>query len=76
MEIKTLNLVAINILYFEKKMSMCGLSRVVIFVVHFDTSPEGSSQSSLSPVAVNGNHLISTGVLRRSKRLASKKVCR
>ncbi|XP_030699953.1 rho GTPase-activating protein 11A isoform X1 [Globicephala melas] len=44
--------------------------------VHFDTSPEGSSQSSLSPVAVNGNHLISTGVLRRSKRLASKKVCR
>uniref|UniRef100_A0A8C3WN58 Rho GTPase-activating protein 11A n=1 Tax=Catagonus wagneri TaxID=51154 RepID=A0A8C3WN58_9CETA len=44
--------------------------------VHFDTSPEGSSQSSLSPVANSGNHLISTGVLRRSKRIASKKVCR
>ncbi|EPY73994.1 hypothetical protein CB1_002341007 [Camelus ferus] len=44
--------------------------------VHFDTSPEGSSQSSLSPVAISGNHLISTGVLRRSKRIASKKVCR
>ncbi|KAM8782052.1 rho GTPase-activating protein 11A-like isoform 2-T2 [Rhynchonycteris naso] len=44
--------------------------------VHFDTSPEGSSQSSLSPVAVSGNHLISTDVLRRSKRIASKKVCR
>ncbi|XP_046511070.1 rho GTPase-activating protein 11A-like isoform X1 [Equus quagga] len=44
--------------------------------VHCDTSPEGSSQSSLSPVAVSGNHLISTDVLRRSKRIASKKVCR
>ncbi|EFB17993.1 hypothetical protein PANDA_006213, partial [Ailuropoda melanoleuca] len=44
--------------------------------VPFDTSPEGSSQSSLSPVAISGNHLISTGVLRRSKRIASKKVCR
>ncbi|XP_077736613.1 rho GTPase-activating protein 11A isoform X2 [Canis aureus] len=44
--------------------------------VPFDTSPEGSSQNSLSPVAINGNHLISTGVLRRSKRIASKKVCR
>lgn len=44
--------------------------------VHFDTSPEGSSQGSLSPVAISGNHLISTGMLRRSKRIASKKVCR
>uniref|UniRef100_A0A4W2CWC9 Rho GTPase-activating protein 11A n=1 Tax=Bos indicus x Bos taurus TaxID=30522 RepID=A0A4W2CWC9_BOBOX len=44
--------------------------------VHCDTSPEGSSQSSFSPVAISGNHLISTNVLRRSKRLASKKVCR
>ncbi|XP_049754461.1 rho GTPase-activating protein 11A isoform X1 [Elephas maximus indicus] len=43
--------------------------------VHFDTSPEGSSQSSLSPVAINGNQ-ISTGVQRRSKRIAGKKVCR
>ncbi|XP_005381235.1 PREDICTED: rho GTPase-activating protein 11A [Chinchilla lanigera] len=44
--------------------------------VHCDTSPEGSSQSSLSPVAISGNHLISAGVLRRSKRIAGKKVCR
>ncbi|KAK2489175.1 hypothetical protein MC885_012804 [Smutsia gigantea] len=44
--------------------------------VHFDTSPEGSSQSSLSPVAISGNHFISTGVLRRSKRIADKKICR
>ncbi|KAM7155174.1 rho GTPase-activating protein 11A-like isoform 4-T4 [Molossus nigricans] len=44
--------------------------------VHFDTSPEGSSQSSLSPVAISGNHLISTDVPRRSKRIASKKLCR
>ncbi|XP_069453885.1 rho GTPase-activating protein 11A isoform X2 [Ovis canadensis] len=44
--------------------------------VHCDTSPEGSSQSSFSPVAISGNHLVSTNVLRRSKRLASKKVCR
>ncbi|XP_047593419.1 rho GTPase-activating protein 11A [Lutra lutra] len=44
--------------------------------VPFDTSPEGSSQSSLSPIAISGNHLISSGVLRRSKRIASKKVCR
>ncbi|XP_066133312.1 rho GTPase-activating protein 11A isoform X1 [Saccopteryx bilineata] len=44
--------------------------------VHFDTSPEGSSQSSLSPVAMSGNHLISTDVLRRSKRIANRKVCR
>lgn len=43
---------------------------------HFDTSSEGSSQSSLSPVVISGNHLISTGVLRRSKRIASKKICR
>uniref|UniRef100_A0AC11DNL2 Uncharacterized protein n=1 Tax=Ovis aries TaxID=9940 RepID=A0AC11DNL2_SHEEP len=45
-------------------------------IVHCDTSPEGSSQSSFSPVAISGNHLVSTNVLRRSKRLASKKVCR
>ncbi|XP_054421130.1 rho GTPase-activating protein 11A [Pteronotus mesoamericanus] len=44
--------------------------------VHVDTSPEGSSQSSLSPVAISGNPLISTDVPRRSKRIASKKVCR
>lgn len=44
--------------------------------VHIDTSPDGSSQSSLSPVAVSGNHLISTDMPRRSKRIASKKVCR
>nr|XP_042131848.1 rho GTPase-activating protein 11A isoform X2 [Peromyscus maniculatus bairdii] len=43
--------------------------------VHFDTSPDGSSQSSLSPIAMSGNHLISTD-LRRSKRIASKKVYR
>ncbi|XP_009003850.3 rho GTPase-activating protein 11A isoform X1 [Callithrix jacchus] len=44
--------------------------------VHIDTSSEGSSQSSLSPVPIGGNHLITTGVLRRSKRIAGKKVCR
>nr|XP_017507514.2 rho GTPase-activating protein 11A isoform X2 [Manis javanica] len=44
--------------------------------VHFDASPEGSSQSSLSPVIISGNHFISTGVLRRSKRIADKKICR
>ncbi|XP_023558992.1 rho GTPase-activating protein 11A isoform X2 [Octodon degus] len=44
--------------------------------VHCDTSPEGSSQSSLSPVTISGNHLINAGVLRRSKRIAGKKVCR
>lgn len=55
---------------------MYGPSHVVVFIVHCDTSPEGSSQSSFSPVAISGNHLISTNVLRRSKRLASKKVCR
>lgn len=44
--------------------------------VHFDTSPEVSSQSSLSPVAISGNHLISTDVPRRSKRIASKKIFR
>lgn len=41
---------------------------------HCDTSPGGSSQSSLSPVS--GNHLINAGVLRRSKRIAGKSVCR
>ncbi|XP_027278068.1 rho GTPase-activating protein 11A isoform X3 [Cricetulus griseus] len=43
--------------------------------VHFDTSPEGSSQNSFSPIIMSGNHLINTG-LRRSKRIASKKVYR
>uniref|UniRef100_A0A8C9PIZ3 Rho GTPase-activating protein 11A n=1 Tax=Spermophilus dauricus TaxID=99837 RepID=A0A8C9PIZ3_SPEDA len=43
--------------------------------VHFDASPEVSSQSSLSPIAISGNHL-TTDVLRRSKRIAGKKVCR
>ncbi|XP_042636832.1 ARHGAP11A-SCG5 protein [Orycteropus afer afer] len=43
--------------------------------VHFDTSPEVSSQSSLSPIAISGNQ-ISTGIQRRSKRIAGKKVCR
>lgn len=43
--------------------------------VHFDTSPDGSSQSSLSPIAMSGNYLVSTD-LRRSKRIASKKVYR
>lgn len=55
---------------------MCGILHVVIFIVHFDASPEGSSQSSLSPVVISGNHFISTGVLRRSKRIADKKICR
>ncbi|XP_047718630.1 rho GTPase-activating protein 11A isoform X1 [Prionailurus viverrinus] len=44
--------------------------------VHIDTSPEGSAQSSFSPVAISGNDSISTSVLRRSKRIASKKICR
>ncbi|XP_069861817.1 rho GTPase-activating protein 11A isoform X1 [Dipodomys merriami] len=44
--------------------------------VHFDTSPEGSSQSSISPVAMSGNSLMSTDVLRRSKRIANKRLCR
>ncbi|XP_006883108.1 PREDICTED: rho GTPase-activating protein 11A [Elephantulus edwardii] len=43
--------------------------------VHFDTSPEGSSQNSLTPGAISGD-CISTGVQRRSKRIANKKVCR
>ncbi|XP_006831865.1 PREDICTED: rho GTPase-activating protein 11A [Chrysochloris asiatica] len=43
--------------------------------VHFDASPEGSSQSSLTPVTIDGNQ-ISTGVHRRSKRIAGKKICR
>ncbi|XP_035887302.1 rho GTPase-activating protein 11A isoform X4 [Phyllostomus discolor] len=42
---------------------------------HFDASPEGSSQSSVSPVAIGGNHLISIDAPRRSKRIASKTVC-
>ncbi|XP_029807463.1 rho GTPase-activating protein 11A [Suricata suricatta] len=44
--------------------------------VHIDTSPEGSAQSSFSPVAASGNDSVSASVLRRSKRIASKKVCR
>ncbi|XP_036912026.1 rho GTPase-activating protein 11A-like isoform X2 [Sturnira hondurensis] len=43
---------------------------------HLDTSPEESSQSSVSPVAISGNHLINTDAPRRSKRIASKTVCR
>ncbi|CAH6788104.1 rho GTPase-activating protein 11A [Phodopus roborovskii] len=43
--------------------------------VHFDTSPEGSSQNSFSPIIMSGDHLISTD-LRRSKRIANKKVYR
>nr|XP_058149846.1 rho GTPase-activating protein 11A isoform X2 [Dasypus novemcinctus] len=43
---------------------------------NIDTSPEGSSQSSLSPVAISGNHLTSAGGQRRSKRIAGKNVCR
>lgn len=43
--------------------------------VHFDTSPKGSSQSSLSPIAMSGNQLTSTD-LKRSKRIANKKVYR
>lgn len=43
--------------------------------VHFDTSSEESSQSSLSPMVISGNH-VSTDVPRRSKRIANKKVCR
>ncbi|XP_052039138.1 rho GTPase-activating protein 11A [Apodemus sylvaticus] len=43
--------------------------------VHLDTSPDGSSQSSLSPIAMSGNYLVGTD-LRRSKRIASKKVYR
>lgn len=43
--------------------------------VHLDTSPEGSSQNSFSPIIMSGNHLISTD-LRRSKRIANKKVYR
>ncbi|XP_004380655.1 rho GTPase-activating protein 11A isoform X1 [Trichechus manatus latirostris] len=43
--------------------------------VHLDSSPDGPSQSSLSPKAISGNQ-ISTGVQRRSQRIAGKKVCR
>lgn len=71
-----LSLITINNLYLKKKISVCGISHVIVFIVHFDTSPEVSSQSSLSPVAISGNLLISTDVPRRSKRIASKKVCR
>ncbi|XP_036592933.1 rho GTPase-activating protein 11A isoform X2 [Trichosurus vulpecula] len=44
--------------------------------VQFEESPGASSQSSISPIANSGNHLFNTGVQRRSKRIASKKVCR
>ncbi|XP_020850960.1 rho GTPase-activating protein 11A [Phascolarctos cinereus] len=44
--------------------------------VQFEESPGASSQSSISPIAISGNHLFNTGVQRRSKRIASKKVCR
>lgn len=76
-EIKALNLIAaITILYFKRKIGMRGILHVVIFVVHIDTNSEGSSQSSLSPVPSGGNHLITAGAPRRSKRIAGKKVCR
>ncbi|XP_068953752.1 rho GTPase-activating protein 11A isoform X2 [Petaurus breviceps papuanus] len=44
--------------------------------VQFEESPGASSQSSVSPIAINGNHLLNTGAQRRSKRIANKKVCR
>ncbi|XP_044518160.1 rho GTPase-activating protein 11A [Gracilinanus agilis] len=43
--------------------------------VQFLDSPGTSSQNSVSPIAVSGN-LSNTSVQRRSKRIASKKVCR
>ncbi|XP_001380829.1 rho GTPase-activating protein 11A [Monodelphis domestica] len=43
--------------------------------VQFVESPGTSSQNSASPIAVSGN-LSNTSVQRRSKRIASKKVCR
>ncbi|XP_074145296.1 rho GTPase-activating protein 11A [Sminthopsis crassicaudata] len=44
--------------------------------VQFEESPGASSQSSISPIAISSNHLFNTDVQRRSKRIASKKVCR
>lgn len=44
--------------------------------VHFDSSPEGSSRNSISPIVINGNNLIGADVPRRSKRIANKKICR
>lgn len=64
-----------NNLNFELLPSHLFSSNSTPVSVHFDTSPEGSSQSSLSPIAMSGNHLTSTD-LRRSKRIASKKVYR
>lgn len=62
--------------YFELLPSNLFSSSSTPVSVHCDTSLEGSSQSSLSPVTISGNHLINAGVLRRSKRIAGKKVCR
>lgn len=44
--------------------------------VHFDSSPEGSSRNSISPIVISGNNLIGVDVPRRSKRIANKKICR
>ncbi|XP_074091142.1 rho GTPase-activating protein 11A [Macrotis lagotis] len=44
--------------------------------VQFEESPGASSQSSISPIPISGSNVFSTGVQRRSKRIASKKVCR
>ncbi|XP_072478967.1 rho GTPase-activating protein 11A isoform X2 [Notamacropus eugenii] len=44
--------------------------------VQFEASPGASSQSSVSPIAISGSCRFSTGVQRRSTRIASKKVCR
>ncbi|XP_045383687.1 rho GTPase-activating protein 11A-like isoform X2 [Lemur catta] len=44
---------------------------------NFELLPSNLFSSSSTPVsALSGNHLISTGVPRRSKRIAGKKVCR
>ncbi|XP_072480853.1 TP53-binding protein 1-like isoform X1 [Notamacropus eugenii] len=44
--------------------------------VQFEASPGASSQSSVSPIAISGSRWFSTGVQRRSTRIASEKVCR
>lgn len=44
--------------------------------VHFDTSSEGSSRSSISPLVISGSRLLGADVPRRSKRIANKKICR
>lgn len=64
-----------NNLNFELLPSHLFSSNSTPVSVHLDTSPDGSSQSSLSPIALSGNHVINTD-LRRSKRIASKKVYR